>query len=95
MLLYHVTSAEAAREIYPDGPFVSKEADGSVYFSDRLHGYASGHGDAFVLVRVPESITELDDEFGTGERHYRINLRDLKPKHIVSFGMIKEEKQHG
>ena len=92
MLLYHVTSLEAAEAIYPAGPFQSKEADGSVYFTDRLHGYADGYGDAFVLVHVPDSIAMLDDEFDSGEKHYRINQRDLKPKHIVSFGLINEEK---
>lgn len=86
MRLYHVTSAQAAGEIYPNGPFQSKEADGSVYFTNRLGGYASGYGDAWVVVEVPEEITELDDEFDDGELHYRINLGDLKADYIIGMG---------
>lgn len=95
MLLYHVTSLEAAKAIYPDGPFTSKEADGSVYFSDRLGEHASGYGNAYVAVWVPEYIAVLDDEFPDGEQHYRINLRDLLPRHIVGRGLVNSDEEEG
>lgn len=95
MRLYHMTSPQAAAEIYPNGPFISKEADGSVYFSDRVDGYAAGYGEAWVCVDVPELIAELDDEFPDGELHYRINLQDLRPEYIIGTSAGSERRKHG
>lgn len=81
--LYHRTSAEAAEKIHTDGEFISREYTGDVYASNRLHGQAEGYGDAVVRLRVPSHLAHLDDEFPGGEKHYRINRKDIKPEHII------------
>lgn len=82
MDLYHRTTHEAAEEIRTSRRMLSKETDGSVYFSTRRHGQAGAYGDAIVHVRVPCEIAQLDDEFPSGEQHYRIQAANLRPSHF-------------
>ena len=86
MDLYHRTSTESAAQIRESGRFTSKEYDRSVYFSTSPgHGddsQTSGYGDEVVHVRVPGDLAELDDEFPSGEQHYRIDARRLRREHI-------------
>lgn len=86
MKLYHRTTPEAVALILKTGEFVAKEADGSVYLSNRLNGMTTGYGDAWVVLNVPATLCTLDDEYPGGERHYRVNRRDLRREHIVRAG---------
>lgn len=84
--LYHRTSVDSAVVIMRERTMVSKEADGSVYFSTHLEGgQADGYGIAVVHVRVPAHLAELDDEFPSGEQHYRIDARRLRPEHFIGW----------
>lgn len=71
MILYHRTDGASARQIIAAGVFVSKEQPPYVYLSNRRYGQAQGYGDAVVRVRIHAKHLHLDDEFPSGERHYR------------------------
>jgi hypothetical protein len=81
--LYHRTTPEAAKAIRESGTWQSKESPPRAYFSTSSEGQAEGYGDAVVQVRVPEHLAELDDEFPSGERHYAVPVRSLRPHHII------------
>ncbi len=89
MRLYHRTTPEAAREIAETRRFVSKEGN-EVCFSNRRNGYASGYGTSVVVVDMPRGTYMLDDEFQTGEKHYRVLIGDLTSERIVSVDIAKE-----
>jgi 2'-5' RNA ligase len=88
--LYHRTTPEAAAAIYRDKRMHSRENLGGrkpVYFStfrgDEKDAQGSGYGEGVVHVRVPHHIAEIDDEFPSGEQHYNIDAKDLRPEHFV------------
>ncbi|MFF7198237.1 NAD(+)--rifampin ADP-ribosyltransferase [Streptomyces sp. NPDC008079] len=84
--LYHRTTPEAADAIYREKRMLSRE-NGPVYFSThRGHepdSQAIGYGEGVVHVRVPEHLAQIDDEFPSGEQHYQIHQRDLRPEHFI------------
>jgi hypothetical protein len=84
--LFHRTSAETAELIGRVRRFQSKEGDkdtGPVYFSNRDQGYyAAGYGEGCVRVVMPIHAVELDDEFDTGERHYRVPANKIRGEWI-------------
>jgi hypothetical protein len=84
--LFHRTTLEAAETIGETRRFISKEHDGSVYFSNREHGqYGVGYGRGCVRVVMPADFyqLELDDEFEDGEMHYRIGADQIEPDWIT------------
>lgn len=88
--LYHRTTPEAADAIYRDKRMHSKENLGGrkpLYFStfrgDEPDAAGRGYGEGIVHVRVPHHIAEIDDEFPSGEEHYLIDQKDLRPEHFV------------
>lgn len=86
--LYHRTTPERAETILREHRMASPElnADGepAAFFSTVPDGgHASGYGDAVVHVRVPGEIASLEDEFPSGEQHYSVPVRCLRPEHFV------------
>ncbi|MET7363327.1 NAD(+)--rifampin ADP-ribosyltransferase [Streptomyces sp. NPDC005562] len=88
--LYHRTSPESAAAIHRDKRMFSQENSGGrkpLYFStfrgDEEGAEGSGYGEGVVHVRVPHHLAEIDDEFPSGEEHYSIDQKDLKPEHFV------------
>jgi hypothetical protein len=90
LVLYHRTSNEAATSIAQTRRFRSREQD-EVCFSNRESGQVSGYGEATVRVEVPEVWARLDDEFPDGEKHYRVDARDIEPEWIT--GVMRPLKQ--
>jgi hypothetical protein len=82
--LYHYTTPDNARRIRESGRFVSHEGN-EVCLTDTLGGYATGYGRAAVVLSLPQSLLTLDDEFETGERHYRVDLRRIPVSAITSI----------
>lgn len=84
--LYHRTTPEAAASIYREKRMISKE-NGPVFFSNfRGHepdAQGNGYGEGVVHVRVPEHLAQLDDEFSSGEQHYQVHNKDLRPEHFI------------
>lgn len=80
--LFHRTTAEAAETIGRVRRFQSKEGNkdtGPIYFSNRDEGYyAAGYGEGCVRVVMPIHAVKLDDEFETGERHYRVPANKIR-----------------
>src|SRR5690606_8094644 len=83
MIVYHRTSPKAAKTIRESGRFVTRENTGEIYVSDTLNGEARGYGDDVVTLTIPDHWAELDDEFPTGERHYRIAAHLITARNIV------------
>jgi ribosomal protein S18 acetylase RimI-like enzyme len=82
--LYHMTTTNAANEIYQERRMTSKENTGDVFFSTvRDGGQGEGYGNAVVHIRIPEILAELDDEFPDGEQHYRIRAWQIDPSWFV------------
>lgn len=81
MIVYHRTTRQAAASIHATGVFLSREV-GEVCVSDMRDGYADGYGETVVVLDIPEHLLTLDDEFQTGEHHYRVNARDIRPDYI-------------
>lgn len=82
--LYHRTTKENVNKIYQEKNMHSKENDGGVFFTTFPQGDQSGgYGESVVHVRVPEHIAELDDEFPSGEQHYKVLNKHLRPHHFV------------
>jgi hypothetical protein len=51
--------------------------------SAKLDLYHRTTPEAAEQIRVPENVAELDDEFPSGEQHYRVHPRHIKPEHFV------------
>lgn len=83
--LYHRTSYESALALYEGASWMSREHDGAVYFSTHIDGQADGYGNAIVHVRVPVGLAELEDQFPSGELHYRVLASDLCPEHLLAI----------
>lgn len=84
--LYHRTTPEAAAAIHRTKRMTSQE-QGRVFFSThRDGGQGEGYGDAVVHVRVPEHLANLDDEFPSGEQHYWVHQKHLRPQHFIQDG---------
>ena len=62
----------------------SQYSDKAAYFTDRKDSeYANAFGTAHVHIKVPEHLAEEEDEFPSGERHYRVPVTRLRPRHFV------------
>lgn len=73
--LFHRTTADAARAIYATGRMTTRENTPHAYFTTDPAGTTTdGYGPAVVAVMVPADVAILDDEFPSGERHYRVPL---------------------
>jgi hypothetical protein len=81
--LYHRTTPESAELIMRERRMISRENSGEVYFSTERNGQATGYGESVVHVRIPLHLAELDDEFPSGELHYRVDVRRLRPDHFI------------
>jgi 8-oxo-dGTP pyrophosphatase MutT (NUDIX family) len=85
--LYHRTTPEAAERIRSDRSMHSKENTGETYWStfrgDEPDAQAAGYGAGVVHIRVPHHLAEIDDEFPSGEEHYRVHPGHLEPHHFV------------
>jgi hypothetical protein len=56
-----------------------KTKEYALFFSNRKEGYAEAYGSCIISFEIPIHLLEIDDEFSTGEKHYRINLtKDFK-----------------
>ena len=86
-VLYHFTSLLNARRIVAAG-FHPGHDRGDVYLTNSLTGEASWFGDAAVVVEVGILDLTLDDEFCTGEVHYRCHYSKVRPVALL----MKEEK---
>jgi hypothetical protein len=81
--LYHFTSPENASAIMAGRSMKSVYSDRAAYFTTHPDSeYGSGFGTAKVHVKVPEHLAELDDEFPSGEQHYRVPVGRLRPEHF-------------
>jgi hypothetical protein len=81
--LYHFTSPENASAIMAGRSMKSVYSDKAAYFTTHPDSeYGSGFGTAKVHVKVPEHLAELDDEFPSGEQHYRVPVGRLRPEHF-------------
>lgn len=80
--LYHRTTPEMADRIYAERRMISEENTQEAYFSTETDGQASGYGAGLVCIVIPEDMAELDDEFPSGERHYRVRVSRLQPEHF-------------
>ena len=68
--VYHRTSADNAVNIRTTGIMTAKE-DG-LFFGTKKEGEISGYGNTVLTFRFPADMLELNDEFPSGEKHYRI-----------------------
>lgn len=82
--LYHRTSPEAAAAILAGAQMTSMENTDESYFSTSPVGQAEGYGEALVVIRIPVSLIELDDEFPSGEQHYRV------PNSVIGRYVVSE-----
>jgi hypothetical protein len=84
--LYHGTSPENAAAIRSSKSMTSKTNIGGVpnaYFSTHADSeYIRGFGGDTVHVRVPAHLAQLEDEFPSGEQHYTVPIRKLRPEHF-------------
>lgn len=83
--LYHRTTKERAEVIMREKRMVSKENTGEAYFSTHINGQAIGYGEGIVCVCIPESMAEIDDEFPSGEQHFRVHVDLLMSEHFKSW----------
>lgn len=65
----------------------SKENTGETYWStfrgDEPDAQAHGYGAGTVHIRVPHHLAEIEDEFPSGEEHYRVHPSKIEPHHFV------------
>lgn len=55
----------------------------NAYFSTHADSeYIKGFGDHVVHVRVPQHLAQLEDEFPSGEQHYTVPTKRLRPEHF-------------
>lgn len=83
MIVFHRTSAASKAAILATLRFTSRE-NGEVCVSNVRDGYASGYGEAVVTLNIPDDLLVPDDEFQTGETHYRVRAKNIRPEMIVS-----------
>lgn len=83
MRVYHRTSQAARAEIMESRRFKSHER-GEVCVSDTLNGQTGGYGDSVVTLDIPDHLLAIDDEFPSGECHYRIQASAIKPEFIIT-----------
>lgn len=85
--LYHRTTPEAAETIRSERSMRSKENTGETYWStfrgDEPDAQAHGYGAGTVHIRVPHHLAEIEDEFPSGEEHYRVHPSKIEPHHFV------------
>lgn len=95
MRVYHRTSETARAEIIRTQRFTSRE-QGEVCVSDTLNGQTGGYGDSVVTLDIPDQLLVIDDEFPSGECHYRIPASAIKPEYIITesedSGMPTDER---
>lgn len=88
--LFHRTTASAAQQIYATGTWTTLENTGEVYVSTRTGEHPddqnAAYGVAVVWVQVPVGWAELEDEFPSGEQHYRLPIRNLTIAHVHGWG---------
>lgn len=93
--LYHRTTPEAAEAIRRTKTMHSKENHGETYWStfrgDEPDAQGAGYGDGVVHIRVPHHLAEIDDEFPSGEEHYRVHPDHLEPHHFVEGKRVMAE----
>ena len=83
--LYHRTSPENAQTILEQKKMTSKYSDKTAYFSTHKDSeYGKGFGEGVVHVQVPENIAQIEDEFPSGEQHYRVPVNLLRTEHFKS-----------
>jgi hypothetical protein len=82
-IVWHRTSPVAAAEIRKTGKMVPKE-DG-LFFSSEPNGQASGFGTEAVKMDVPSSKLQLDDEFPSGEQHFRVPAKIGEPVDVSQW----------
>jgi hypothetical protein len=94
VVLYHRTSATAARQIRATGKFTSLENTGEIWCSTHHDENARDYGPVVVTLRIPtawikDGTARLDDEFelddGTWESHYAVPASLLGPDHITGI----------
>ncbi len=87
--VFHRTSKVAADAIRRDGVATTKEP--GFFVSSVPDGQAVGYGDELIELDIPENRLILDDEFPSGEKHYRINpnstTHDLS-EYLKSIGAV-------
>lgn len=82
MIVFHRTDTASRDAIHASGRFTSRE-NGEVCVSDTQNGYATEYGPAVVMLDIPEELLVPDDEFQTGETHYRVKAKDIQPEMIL------------
>ena len=88
--LYHATDEQGARAIASTGRWRSEEGD-DVFFSTKpASDYLAGFGDHVVEVHLPPHLVHIDDAFRDGEIHFRADLHDLRPEHVVRARRMDE-----
>lgn len=97
-ILYHRTTPELAATIRAEKRFISTENTGSAFFSTHLDGQTDGYGPAVVEVHVPAELFDeetgefgqnqgwLDDQFPSGEQHWAVSIKAIKPEWIQAAG---------
>jgi hypothetical protein len=83
--LYHRTRPEAAQAILDTGRFLTRENTPEAYVTNRIDGQTTVYGVAIVHVRVDERVAQLEDEFPSGEQHYRIPLEGVEIVEAFTF----------
>ena len=72
MIVYHRTSTENAELIIKSG--IMKSCEYALFFGNEKQGYIGGYGKSVISFEIPEKLLEVDDEFETGEKHFRLPL---------------------
>jgi len=80
--LYHRTTPDIAERIMRERRMISEENTREAYFSTQPDGMITDYGAAVVCIEIPEHLAELDDEFPSGELHYRVHVDDIRPEHF-------------
>ena len=92
-MMYHRTEPEWAKSIYEDKEFGGPN---SVWFSDRPTGEGEVYGPAIVQLNIPDEVLknhgEVEGEFPSGEKHWRVDLDAIKPEYFVDRA-IKEARK--
>jgi hypothetical protein len=86
--LYHATDEQGAQAIASTGRWRSEESD-DVFFSTKpASGFLAGFGDHVVEVHLPRTWCTSTTPSGTG--HFRADLHDLRPEHVVRARRMDE-----